>query len=141
MSMKTIQFGQVEGVKNTIDPVRKKKNFDKKITARTEAHILGTTGMGHYDNEGLSGRTLGKGKGKKGTGKGFGKQFQGLCNTCGTWGDKAIDCKSHGKASKAKTKPQGRALAGFSPTIIPMNRRNSIDIEPGNHSLSFRTKF
>ena len=38
--------------------------------------------MGHYDNEGLSGITKGKGKGKKGTGKGFGKQFQGYCNTC-----------------------------------------------------------
>ena len=41
--MKTIQLGQVEGVKNTTGPVRKKKNFDKKITARTEARILGTT--------------------------------------------------------------------------------------------------
>ena len=42
-SMKTIQLGQVEGVKNTTGLVRKKKNFDKKITARTEARILGTT--------------------------------------------------------------------------------------------------
>ena len=41
--MKTIQLGQVEGAKNTIGPVRKKKNFDKNITARTEARILGTT--------------------------------------------------------------------------------------------------
>ena len=40
--MKTIQLCQVEGVKNTTGPVRK-KNFDKKITARTEARILGTT--------------------------------------------------------------------------------------------------
>ena len=38
-----IQLGQVEGVKNTTGPVRKKKNFDKKITARTEARILGPT--------------------------------------------------------------------------------------------------
>ena len=35
--MKTIHLGQ-----NTTGPVRKKKNFDKKITARTEARILGT---------------------------------------------------------------------------------------------------
>ena len=40
--MKTIQLGQVEGVKNTTGPVRKKKNFDKRITARTEARTLGT---------------------------------------------------------------------------------------------------
>ena len=98
--MKTIQLGQVKGVKNTTGPVRKKKkNFNKNIIARTDARILGTTEWAHYDNEGLSGITKGKGKGKKGTGKGFGKQLyiQGYCNTCGTWGHKAIDCKSQGK--------------------------------------------
>ena len=38
--------------------------------------------------------------------------------------------------SKAKAKPQRRELADYSPSIIPMNERNWIDIEPGNHSLS-----
>ena len=38
--------------------------------------------------------------------------------------------------SKAKAKPQRREPAGYSPSIIPMNARNWIDIEPGNHSLS-----
>ena len=38
--------------------------------------------------------------------------------------------------SKAKTKPQRRELAGYSPSIILMNERNWIDIEPGNYSLS-----
>ena len=38
--------------------------------------------------------------------------------------------------SKAKAKPQRREPADCSPSIIPMNERNWIDIEPGNHSLS-----
>ena len=38
--------------------------------------------------------------------------------------------------SKAKAKPQRRELAGYSHSIIPMNERNWIYIEPGNHSLS-----
>ena len=37
---------------------------------------------------------------------------------------------------KAKAKPQRREPAGYSPSTIPMNERNWIDIEPGNHSLS-----
>ena len=37
---------------------------------------------------------------------------------------------------KAKPKPQRKEPAGYSPSIIPMNRRNWIDIEPGKHSLS-----
>ena len=41
--------------------------------------------------------------------------------------------------SKAKTKPQRRAPAGCSLSIIPMKVTNWIDIEPGN--LSLRTKF
>ena len=53
--------------------------------------------MGHHDNEGISGITKGKGKGKKGSGKGFCKKFQGYCNTCGMCGHKAIDCKAQGK--------------------------------------------
>ena len=38
--------------------------------------------------------------------------------------------------SKAKAKPQRREPAGYSPSIIPMNERNWIDMEPRNHSLS-----
>ena len=37
---------------------------------------------------------------------------------------------------KAQTKPQRREPAGYSTSIIPMNERNRIDIEPRNHSLS-----
>ena len=70
--MKTIQLGQVEGVKDTIG-------------LENQSSYLGYNGMGHHDNEGISGITKGKGKGKKGSGKGFGKQFQGYCNTCGMW--------------------------------------------------------
>ena len=42
---------------------------------------------------------------------------------------------------KAKAKPQRKEPADSSSRIIPMNRRNWIDIEPGNHSLSLRTRF
>ena len=38
--------------------------------------------------------------------------------------------------SKAKAKSQRREPADYSPSIIPMNERNWIDIEPGNCSLS-----
>ena len=38
--------------------------------------------------------------------------------------------------SKEKAKPQRRELVDKSPSIIPMNERNWIDIEPENHSLS-----
>ena len=38
--------------------------------------------------------------------------------------------------SKAKAKPQRKELADSSSRIIPINRRNWIDIEPGKHSLS-----
>ena len=37
---------------------------------------------------------------------------------------------------KAKAKPQRKEHADSSSGIIPMNRRNWIDIEPGKHSLS-----
>ena len=43
--------------------------------------------------------------------------------------------------SKVKAKPQRREPAGYSPSIIPMNTTNWIDIEPGKHSLSLRMKF
>ena len=38
--------------------------------------------------------------------------------------------------SKAKAKPQRRELVDYSPSIISMNERKWIDIEPGNSSLS-----
>ena len=38
--------------------------------------------------------------------------------------------------SKAKAKPQRREPADYSPSIIPMNERKWIDIEPKNYSLS-----
>ena len=44
--------------------------------------------------------------------------------------------KDFAARSKAKAKPQRRELADYSPSIIPMNERNWIDIEPGNHALS-----
>ena len=43
--------------------------------------------------------------------------------------------------SKANAKPQRREPADYSQSIIPMNERNWIDIEPGNYSLSLRTRF
>ena len=43
--------------------------------------------------------------------------------------------------SKAKAKPQRREPVDHSPSIIPMNERKWIDIEPGNYSLSLRTRF
>ena len=43
--------------------------------------------------------------------------------------------------SKAKAKPQRREPANHSPSIIPMNERNWIDIAPGNYFLSLRTRF
>ena len=47
-----------------------------------------------------------------------------------------LDAKDFACRSKAKAKPQRRGLAGSSPRIVPMERRNWIDIEPGKHSLS-----
>ena len=47
-----------------------------------------------------------------------------------------LNVKSFACRSKAKAKPQTRAPADCSPSIIPMNARNWIDIEPGKHSLS-----
>ena len=47
-----------------------------------------------------------------------------------------LNVKDFACRSKAKAKPQRREPAGYSPSIIPMNERNWIDIEPGNHSLS-----
>ena len=38
--------------------------------------------------------------------------------------------------SKAKAKPQRSEPVDYSPSIIPMNDRKWIDIEPGNYSLS-----
>ena len=43
-----------------------------------------------------------------------------------------LDVKGFAYRSKAKAKPQRREPAGCSSSIIPMNERNWIDIEPGN---------
>ena len=47
-----------------------------------------------------------------------------------------VDAKDFVNRSKAIAKPQRRELAGSSPRIVPIERRNWIDIEPGKHSLS-----
>ena len=47
-----------------------------------------------------------------------------------------LDVKGFACRTKAKAKPQRRELAGSSPRIVSIERRNWIDIEPGNHSLS-----
>ena len=46
-----------------------------------------------------------------------------------------LDAKDFVGRSKAKAKPQRRELAGSSSRIIPMERRNWIDIEPVKYSL------
>ena len=50
-----------------------------------------------------------------------------------------LNVKDFACRSKAKATPQRREPAGYSPSIIPMNERNLIDIEPGNHSLCVRS--
>ena len=52
-----------------------------------------------------------------------------------------LNLKGFAYRSKAKAKPQRREPANYSPSIIPMSERKWIDIEPGNYSLSLRTKF
>ena len=47
-----------------------------------------------------------------------------------------LNAKYFACRSKAKAKPQRREPAGSSPRIVPIERRNWIDIEPGKHSLS-----
>ena len=47
-----------------------------------------------------------------------------------------MNAKDFACRGKAKAKPQRRELAGYSPSILPMNERKWIDIEPGNYSLS-----
>ena len=47
-----------------------------------------------------------------------------------------LNVKDFAYRSKAKAKPQRREPAGYSPSIIPMNERKWIDIEPGESSLS-----
>ena len=47
-----------------------------------------------------------------------------------------LDAEDFVNRSKAKAKPQRKELAGSSSRIIPMERRNWIDIEPGKYSLS-----
>ena len=54
-----------------------------------------------------------------------------------------LKVKDFAYRSKAKAKPQRREPVDYSPSIIPMNERKWIDIEPGNYSLSLslRTRF
>ena len=47
-----------------------------------------------------------------------------------------LKVKDFAARSKAKAKPQRREPVDYSPSIIPMNERKWIDIEPGNSSLS-----
>ena len=47
-----------------------------------------------------------------------------------------LSAKDFACRSKAKAKPQRREPAGSSPRIVPIERRNWIDIEPGKYSLS-----
>ena len=51
-----------------------------------------------------------------------------------------LKMKDFAARSKAKAKPQRREPVDF-PSIIPMNERKWIDIEPGDSSLSLRTRF
>ena len=48
-----------------------------------------------------------------------------------------LNVKDFAYLSKAKAKTQRREPANYPSSIIPMNARNWIDSEPGNHSLSF----
>ena len=50
-----------------------------------------------------------------------------------------LNVKDFACRSKSKAKPQRSEPAGYSPSIIPMNERNWIVIEPKN--LSLRTRF
>ena len=47
-----------------------------------------------------------------------------------------LNVKEFAYRSKAKAKPQRREPVDYSPSIIPMNERKWIDVEPGNSSTS-----
>ena len=47
-----------------------------------------------------------------------------------------LNAKDFACRSKAKAKPQRREPGGSSPRMVPIGRRNWIDIEPGKHSSS-----
>ena len=46
-----------------------------------------------------------------------------------------LNVKDFAYRPKAEAKPQRMEPANYSPSIIPMNARNWIDIEPGEHTL------
>ena len=52
-----------------------------------------------------------------------------------------LNVKDFAYRSKAKAKPPRREPAGSSPRIVPIERRNWIDIEPGKYSLSANTRY
>ena len=52
-----------------------------------------------------------------------------------------LKAKDFAARSKAKAKPQKREPVDYSPSIIPMDERKWIDIEPGNSFLSLRTRY
>ena len=97
--------------------------------------FLGYNGMGHHDNEGISGITKGKGKGKKGSEKGFSKQFQGYCNACGMWGYKAVDCKSQGKGKDSTRWYHGNRGKGPGNGLFLQSLRQlwKFEVEKGLH--------
>ena len=49
-----------------------------------------------------------------------------------------LSAKDFACRSKAKAKPQRREPAGSSPRIVPIDRRNWIDIEPGEYLFFLR---
>ena len=53
-----------------------------------------------------------KGKARKAQARDLANNFRAYCNTCGTWGHKAIDCKSQGKGKDGARWHQGNQGKG-----------------------------